>query len=157
VTATIEPRGFKEAIAKLQTLQDLKQLAPAVKAGGIHAMRYLKKYPDTSHLKHHKGPYPARWYERKRGGAWALKGGNFHHDKSSERLQQKWGIKTELGGLQVRLSNNASYARLVQDETEQADVHRRGNWWTVQAVAEKQGPVILMQILARVNKILASK
>lgn len=154
MTTGITPKGFKEAVQKLRTLEDIQALAPTIKAGALHAKRYLAKYPPSPSG---PGPYPARWYIRGRGPAWALKGGGYHSRKTSETLGRKWSVTTKHGGLTALLVNNASYARWVQDRDVQARVHQKTGWPTVQSVAEEQGPVIVMRILAKIRKIMEGR
>jgi hypothetical protein len=155
MTTGITPKGFAEAVAKLRKLEQLQALAPTIKAGGLHAKRYLMKYPARVTQKvEFKSDKQRRYF------FWALKKGIIEvpyrrgQSPGSETLGKKWGIKVEHGGLTVRVGNLASYGPLVQDRDRQTAMHRKTGWPTVQDVAEQQGPVIVMMIMKKIRQIL---
>lgn len=74
---------------------------------------------------------------------------------TSETLGRKWTTKSEMGGLRREIGNAASYGPLVQDRNQQAGIHRKRGWKTIQEVATEQWPKLLGMIEAEIRKALA--
>lgn len=153
---TITDKGFKEAIAKLNSLQQLRALRPSVKAATYYLKGQMMVYPPETDA-NKPGSYPKRWYQRGYGPKWALKGGGVHGRKTSQNLMQSWGIKMQHAGLTGVIGTNVKYARYVQDADKQASFHRANKWRTVQSVAAEFGPLALRYIAQAIERILAKK
>ena len=156
---TITDKGFKEAVAKLNSLQQLRAIRPTIKEVTLDLKGKVAWYPPTTKRKHNPGPYPARWYQRGWGNVWALKGGGKHKVSSptSENLGASWGIKMRDGGMTGVIGTDTSYARVVQDEARQTVDNRRIGWRTVQGVAHEFGPAALRRIQMAIQRVLAGR
>lgn len=87
-----------------------------------------------------------RWYERGYGTRWVVKSGDVRGKATSETLGRSWvayiretgtrgGSK---GGYVAMLGTKATYSPYVHDEEQQAEVHKRNNWPTVQGVLQSR-------------------
>lgn len=76
------------------------------------------------------------WYERNYGPKWARKDGSIGELQTSETLGRSWTTEVRgfAAGVRGVVGTKASYAPLVQDKKQQAAIHKRHKWPTVQSV-----------------------
>ena len=145
-------KGLPELARKLDNLQDLKKLVPALKASASHIKGTVNVYPPATLANSETRP---RWYQRNYGPRWRRKDGTIGGRKTSENLKHKWTTKDRDRGLTWIVGNNVSYGEYVQDRGKQARWHKRNKWKTIQDVAEQEADTVVKFIKAEVDKILA--
>ena len=84
------------------------------------------------------GPYPKRWYQRKKGPRWARVGGTVGGRNTSEQMQEQWHTVRPAFN-EVNIYNTASYSKYVIGD-EQASFHKDHGWLKVSDIAEKYLP-----------------
>ena len=95
------------------------------------------------------------WYERGFGSKWARKDGSVGTAETSETLDRSWTTEVRgfAAGVRGIVGTKAIYAPLVQDEKQQAAVHERHKWPTVQGVfKEKTRQIVRLfdSVIARI-------
>ena len=149
-------KGLPELARKLDNLQDLKKLVPALKASASNLKGTVAQYPPKTAANLPAGP-GSRWYARGSGPRYMRKDGTIWKPKkaTSETLGRKWTTKDRDRGLTWIVGNNVSYGEYVQDRGKQARWHKRNKWKTIQDIAEQEADTVVKFIKAEVDKILA--
>ena len=151
MTKDIRIDGLAPLIRKLDTLQKLEKIKPALRASAVHVKGKISKYPRSSEA---NVPNQRRWYERGYGSRWMRRDGSIGGKKTSETLGKRWAVREERGGMTQIIGNNASYAVFVQDKDEQAAFHALRGWSTAQQVAQDETPVVIRFVQDEIDKIL---
>lgn len=122
--------GEQEVSALLESVQTPGFLRPTFEAIGAQLNTDLATYPP---------PPPDSTYRR------------------TQTLGRSWTHEEEIGlmHIQTALGNVTPYARFVQDDDYQADVHR-GRWQTTKDVLEKREQWIVQQILDAIQLHVAA-
>ena len=149
MTAKVTITGDKELQAKLSRLQNLEFLKPIITAAAQDVRGYIAQYPESSEANapNERG----RWYERGFGSKWRRADGSIGGRATSETLGRRWTTQSRRGGMAAVVGNNASYARWVQADEQQADFHRRRGWRTDAEAMRERGPEILRRIQRAVD------
>lgn len=160
---TIELKGLREAIAKLDRATSDAVVKRILTAGAIHLYGKAKEYPPSTEANQPRGfnsVYSIRsrramntWYQRGYGSKWVRKDGSIGSRQSSEQLQQNWSMRV-LSNSAV-IGNNASYGIYVQDERKQASFHKGRGWRTIQDITEKERDTVLQFAKREVDRELA--
>lgn len=158
MTVTIEPVviGLDELQAKLNRLANVgTAIGPALVASGAEIMDWVSTYPAATSANMEK-PYPGRWYIRGTGGAYALKKGGYRVVKTSQMMNRRWSIKSELGTTEavVTIGNSATYAPYVHDDRKQAGFHKARGWRTVQDAVRQFERKIVTRVSAAIDAAL---
>lgn len=149
----IKIRGARELMAKLERLNKLKVVVPAIKAATLHVKGKIATYPPATEANSPTNP-TGRWYQRGYGPRWARKNGQAGGRKTSETLGRRWTTDYRNGGLTGVVGNNASYGPYVQSEQEQASFHRERGWKTDEDVINSEQDTVERYILRAIDKAL---
>jgi len=158
-------KGLPELDRKLDNLQDLKKLVPALKAASSHLKGSVAQYPPQSDANAARGfnsfysmktRKPVNtWYQRGYGPKWVRKDGTVKGRKTSETLGRKWTRRINRSDYSFIVGNNVSYGEYVQDKGKQARFHKRRGWKTIQDVVKEETDTVVRFVKAEVDKILA--
>jgi hypothetical protein len=135
----IQLRGYSELELKLGKITALRWASAGILAAATHLKGKIARYPAVS-----RRPQPFVSDKQRRGFFAKLRSGEIEvpyirgSSPGSERLGQSWAVKTRNQGLTAVIGNDASYGRLVQDQSEQVRYHRDTGWQTVQDVVEQE-------------------
>ena len=151
MTAKIEIEGLDKLLTKLDGIENLQKIKPALKAGAVHIKGKIAKYPPKSIANSPSNP-TGRWYERGFGTRTAT-GGAY---PTSETLGRKWTVASRDRGFTQVVGNNVSYGPFVQSAEDQAKIHGKRGWKTDQQVADEEADTVLDFVKKEVDKILAS-
>jgi hypothetical protein len=133
ITATVDISDLQRLAKKLNVVPALKD---GVEAAGMYTKGEMSEYPPMSEA-NMPGPYPKMWYVRGTGSFWALKGGGFHSNKSSQTLGRRWTSKPMDGGMGAVIGNNAGYGPYVQGK-KQMPAHKKRGWKSAQEFVKTQ-------------------
>ena len=147
---SITINGLDELTAKLKKLEDLKAIAPALRAGALHVKGKIATYPPSSEA---NSPGQKRWYERGYGSKWTRADGSVGGKKTSEFLGRKWTIGERNAGLTQIVGKNTSYGIYVQGE-KQAAFHGRRGWKTTDQIADSETKPVIDLISRELDKLL---
>lgn len=160
-SANIKIEGMKELVQKLERIERLDAIKPAIKAAAAHVKSVVNVYPPASEGNQPKAAWtpggPNSWYQRGRGPFWIVKSGQVHSKKSSETLGRRWTTSTKNNGLTGVVGNNVSYGPYVQDEEKQASFHAARGWKTIQTAAEEEAKTVTEFIRRAVERELDRK
>ena len=145
----IRIEGLDEVISKLDNLEDLQKIRPAMMAGAIHIKGKIAQYPAKTIANSPSNP-TGRWYER--GFGTRTKTGRAY--PTSETLGRKWTVANRDRGLTKVIGNNVSYGPYVQSAEKQAKIHKQRGWKTDQQVVEEEADTVLDFVKDQVDKIL---
>ena len=148
----IKIEGMDELIKKLDDLDDLQKLRPAMMAGALHIKGKIAKYPPSSIANSEMNP-TGRWYER----GFGTKTATGREYPTSETLGKKWTVANRDKGLTKVIGNNVSYGPYVQSAEKQAKIHEQRGWKTDQQVADEEADTVLKSVKREVDKILEGK
>ena len=151
MTDGVRIEGLEPILRKLDNLEDLKKIRPALKAGAVHVMGAIKPYPPESIANKPSNP-TGRWYKRGYGTRTATGRGY----PTSERLKAGWAVKSRDRGFTQVVGNDTSYGPFVQSAEKQAKIHKQRGWKTDQQVVEEEADTVLDFIKDEVDKILES-
>ena len=149
--------GDAELRRKLAKLQDMSQIYPALKEGGVHVKAKLEIQPPSTAANSPGGP-GSRWYERGWGSRWQRMDGSMGGRQTSETLFKQWTVQQE--GAKVIVGNNVSYGPWVQGSVKvggvgpQASALAEIGWKTTDTVASEEAEVVLNMVKKEVDKIL---
>ncbi len=157
MTSMIRIEGADELIKRLTTIEQMKHVKAAIRAGGKYLQGKIQKAPKVS-----RRPNP-RLYGNS-PAARRMRAGFFYHlkhgdidvpyvrgmSRQSEKLSQSWTVSTYNSGWAAMVGTNVGYARLVQDRDEQASYHAQTGWVTVQGVRNLHG----QEVIDRINQAL---
>ena len=149
MTDGVRIEGLEPLLRKLDNLEDLKKIKPALKAGAVHVMGAIKPYPPSSIANSPSNP-TGRWYKRGFGTITAT-GRKY---ETSETLDKKWTVKSRDRGFTQVVGNNVSYGPYVQSAEDQAKIHGERGWKTDQQVAEEEADTVIDFVKDKVDKIL---
>ena len=152
MTTRIEIEGLDRLLTKLDGLENLTKIKPALKAAAVHVMGAIKPYPPKSIANSPSNP-TGRWYER----GFGTKTATGREYPTSETLGRKWTVKSRDRGLTQVVGNNVSYGPYVQSAEKQAKIHEQRGWKTDQQVADEEADTVLKSVKREVNKILEGK
>ena len=147
---SVEIEGLEPLLRKLDNLEDLKKIKPALKAGAVHVMGAIKPYPPATIANSPSNP-TGRWYERGYGTRTATGRGY----KTSETLGRKWTVASRDRGFTQVVGNNVSYGPFVQSAEEQAKIHGKRGWKTDQQVIDEESDTVLDFVKDEIDRILA--
>jgi hypothetical protein len=147
--AKVEVKNLQRLVRKLNDLEKLEAIKPALQAAALHVKGVIAVYPPSSEA---NTPGQKRWYERGYGPRWP--GGG---RKTSEILGKRWTIKARDGGLTQVVGNNASYAVYVQSKERQAWFHAKRGWKTDREVLASERDQIVKLLTDSVRKVLERK
>ena len=157
MTASVQLQGLDEIMKKVKNLEDLKAVKVGLKAGADHLKNQARIYPPRR-----LGAHVEFVSDRQRKFFfWALKNGKIEvpyargSSPGSEDLANRWSAKESNQGLTWTIGNNASYARLAQDEDKQTQMHKRTGWHTIQRIVDHEGPKVVRLIAEEVGRMLA--
>lgn len=148
---TIRIDGVDKVLARFDKFRPA--VTGAIRAAGLHVKGAVAIYPPATDA-NRPGPYPKRWYKRGTGPFWALKGGGAHYRDTSEKLGQRWTVKSEDMGMTVIVGNNVSYGKYVQDEGYQSQAHQRHGWKTIQTVAREEAERVKRMVLDAIRRAM---
>ena len=152
----IHIEGIEPLLKKIKSLQELRPVAGAIRAGAAHLKGKLQIYPPERH-----GPQPFKTEKQRRYFFYAKGKGLIQvpyrrgQSPGSQNLKQTWTVSTTHAGLTAEIGTNAPYARPVQDRAEQSAYHRQTGWPTVQDVAEQEGPFVTQYVKEVIDQVLA--
>lgn len=152
--ANITLEGYEELVAKLTTLEQMKQMAKAVKAAATHVKGKIATYPPVR-----RGPQPFKTDKSRRYFFWALRNGKIDvpyrrgASPGSETLGRKWTISAQDSGLTAVVGNNVSYGRLVQGES-QTGYHKTTGWKTTEQVADEERETVVRMLVEEIERIV---
>jgi hypothetical protein len=149
--APVTIKGMEPLLRKLDNLEGLKRVRPALMAGALHIKGKIAKYPPHSIANSPSNP-SGRWYER--GYGTRTKTGRGY--PTSETLGRKWTVANRDRGLTKVIGNNVSYGPFVQSAEKQAKFHKRRGWKTDEQVIDEEQDTVLDFVKDRVDRILES-
>jgi hypothetical protein len=123
---SVEIKGMKELMKKIQSVEGGKYVLPVLEAGGQTARDEAQLYPKPGMANSPDNP-ARRWYERGYGQRWYKKNGSIGGKQTSETLGKNWHVTPNKSGMYVVVDNRASYAKYVHGE-EQAKFHGARGW-----------------------------
>jgi len=127
-----------------------REIRPKLRASTELLRGDIAEYPPATQANRPPGD-GHRWYERGFGTR-TVTGKSY---PTSEMLGRSWTTSvTGRGPWEGRVGTTASYARPVQDEDEQAEIHR-GRWPTVQGAVKRNTPKIVGLILSGIRRAIA--
>lgn len=150
----IRIKGAQQLMAKLESLDRLNAIKPAIKAATLHIKGKIAVYPPAS-IANSPSNDLGRWYQRGYGPRWKRKDGTTGGSKTSETLGRRWTTDYRNGGLTGVVGNNASYGPYVQQKEKQADFHRARGWLTDEDVIENERHTVERYILNAIDKALS--
>jgi hypothetical protein len=151
MTDGIRLEGMEEILSKLDNLEDLQKVRPAMMAGALHIKGKIAKYPAKTKANSPSNP-TGRWYER--GFGTRTKTGRAY--PTSETLGKKWTVANRDKGFTKVIGNNVSYGPFVQSAEKQAKFHERRGWKTDEQVIDEEQDTVLDFVKDRVDRILES-
>ena len=151
MTDGVRIEGLEPLLRKLDGIENLQKIRPAMMAGALHVKGKIAKYPPHSIANSPSNP-TGRWYERGYGTRTAT-GRKY---PTSETLGRKWTVANRDKGLTKVIGNNVSYGPYVQSAEDQAKIHGERGWKTDQQVADEEADTVIDSIKREVDKILAS-
>lgn len=152
---SIKIEGLDKLVSRLRKVGGLAGVRAAIKGAAIHVLNRMKEYPIARHA-----PQPFVSDKQRRGFFWHLRQGDIEvpyrrgQSPKSESLKHRWAMKIEDDGLTAIDGNNASYARLVQDEEKQTRYHKTTGWATVQNVMKDERDLVTGMVIGAAKKAL---
>ena len=137
--SSIELKGLDALVKRLGAIEAGTYRRAILVTGAQMLKSYIAKYADQTAANKAGGP-GSRWYVRGSGPRWMRKDGSINGMQTSEALGRRWAV--EVHDTEAIVGNNASYARFVQSDSEQATVHRRNQWRTDVEAIREVGPRI---------------
>ena len=151
--STIRLEGYDALLRKITTLEQMRQLAAAVKSAALHVKGKIAQYPAESHR-----PQPFVSDKQRRGFFAKLRKGKIDvpyrrgASPGSQSLGRKWTIASSNGGLTVTVGNNVSYGPLVQGE-KQTGYHATTGWRTVEQVMDAERETVVEYVSQELQRI----
>lgn len=145
---TIE--GADELVAKLTRVAQMNRVRAVIAQQGTMLVRYLRKYPSKVY-----SPNPLiKTDDRvRRGFFYRLNHGMISVPyKRTRKLANSWAVSQGLDGFSVTVSNNMSYADLVQGWDAQVTRHKWSGWVTEKGALDLKKPEIIANITNALNK-----
>jgi hypothetical protein len=153
VTETVVIKGLDEVTRKIDNLEDLKKLKPALEGAAEHVEGVVKEYPPKSEA---NDPRRRRWYQRGYGSKYRRKDGSVKGYKTSKILAKQWSTKRKRRGFTQIIGNPVSYGPYVQSRAKQAKFHEARGWKTIEDVAEQEVETVVAYLKSKVDRILSA-
>lgn len=141
---TITVEGADELVAKLNTLAKFNHVRSVIAQQGVMLQRYLRKYPNKVY-----SPNPLiKTNDKVRRAFFAkMKSGEISVPyKRTRKLANSWAVSSSMDGFTSTVTNNMSYADLVQGWDSQVTRHRWSGWVTEKGALDVKRPEIIKNI-----------
>lgn len=141
---TITVEGADELVAKLNTLAKFNHVRSVIAQQGVLLQRYLRKYPSKVY-----SPNPLiKTNDKVRRAFFAkMKSGEISVPyKRTRKLANSWAVSSSMDGFTSTVTNNMSYADLVQGWDSQVTRHRWSGWVTEKGALDVKRPEIIKNI-----------
>lgn len=141
---TITVEGADELVAKLNTLAKFNHVRSVIAQQGVLLQRYLRKYPSKVY-----SPNPLiKTNDKVRRAFFAkMKSGEISVPyKRTRKLANSWAVSSSIDGFTSTVTNNMSYADLVQGWDSQVTRHRWSGWVTEKGALDVKRPEIIKNI-----------
>jgi hypothetical protein len=145
---TIE--GADELVAKLNTLAKFNHVRSVIAQQGVMLQRYLRKYPSKVY-----SPNPLiKTNDRVRRAFFAkMKSGEISVPyKRTRKLANSWAVSSSMDGFTSTVTNNMSYADMVQGWDSQVTRHKWSGWITEKGALDVKRPEIIKNITNALNR-----
>lgn len=139
---------LQQYLRKMEATADLDFVKGALRVEAGAIQKEAGEYPRLK-ARRRTASGIQKWYERGYGPRWSTRSGGVGGTRTSERLRNRWSIKTERNG--VRIRNRASYAEFVHGE-KQNRVHGQTGWKRIKEVVEDHLPGIQKRIIRMIKK-----
>ena len=147
---TITVEGADELVAKLNTLAKFNHVRSVIAQQGVLLQRYLRKYPSKVY-----SPNPLiKTNDKVRRAFFAkMKSGEISVPyKRTRKLANSWAVSSSMDGFTSTVTNNMSYADLVQGWDGQVTRHRWSGWVTEKGALDVKRPEIIKNITNALNR-----
>lgn len=147
---TITVEGVDELVAKLNTLAKFNRVRAVIAQQGVLMQRYLRKYPNKVY-----SPNPLiKTNDRVRRAFFAkMKSGEITVPyRRTRKLANSWAVSSSMDGFTSIVTNNMSYADLVQGWDEQVTRHKWSCWVTEKGALDVKRPEIIRNITNALNQ-----
>lgn len=147
---TITVEGAEELVAKLNTLAKFNHVRSVIAQQGVMLQRYLRKYPSKVH-----SPNPLiKTNDRVRRAFFAkMKSGEISVPyKRTRKLANSWAVSSSMDGFTSTVTNNMSYADMVQGWDSQVTRHKWSGWITEKGALDVKRPEIIKNITNALNR-----
>jgi len=147
-SVTVE--GAAELVAKLDTLAKLNRVRAVIAQQGVMLQRYLRKYPSKVY-----SPNPLiKTDDRvRRGFFYRLNHGMISVPyKRTRKLANSWAVSSSMDGFTSTVTNNMSYADMVQGWDSQVTRHKWSGWITEKGALDVKRPEIIRNITNALNQ-----
>lgn len=141
---TITVEGADELVAKLNTLAKFNHVRSVIAQQGVLLQRFLRKYPSKVY-----SPNPLiKTNDKVRRAFFAkMKSGEISVPyKRTRKLANSWAVSSSMDGFTSTVTNNMSYADLVQGWDSQVMRHRWSGWVTEKGALDVKRPEIIKNI-----------
>ena len=141
---TITVEGADELVAKLNTLAKFNHVRSVIAQQGVMLQRYLRKYPSKVY-----SPNPLiKTNDKVRRAFFAkMKSGEISVPyKRTRKLANSWAVSSSMDGFTSTVTNNMSYADLVQGWDSQVTRHKWSGWVTEKGALDVKRPEIIKNI-----------
>ena len=141
---SITVEGADELVAKLNTLAKFNHVRSVIAQQGVLLQRYLRKYPSKVY-----SPNPLiKTNDKVRRAFFAkMKSGEISVPyKRTRKLANSWAVSSSMDGFTSTVTNNMSYADLVQGWDSQVTRHRWSGWVTEKGALDVKRPEIIKNI-----------
>lgn len=141
---TITVEGAEELVAKLNTLAKFNRVRSVIAQQGVLLQRFLRKYPSKVY-----SPNPLiKTNDKVRRAFFAkMKSGEISVPyKRTRKLANSWAVSSSMDGFTSTVTNNMSYADLVQGWDSQVTRHRWSGWVTEKGALDVKRPEIIKNI-----------
>lgn len=147
---TITVEGADELVAKLNTLAKFNHVRSVIAQQGVLLQRFLRKYPSKVY-----SPNPLiKTNDKVRRAFFAkMKSGEISVPyKRTRKLANSWAVSSSMDGFTSTVTNNMSYADLVQGWDSQVTRHRWSGWVTEKGALDVKRPEIIKNITNALNR-----
>ncbi len=141
---TITVEGADELVAKLNTLAKFNHVRSVIAQQGVLLQRFLRKYPSKVY-----SPNPLiKTNDKVRRAFFAkMKSGEISVPyKRTRKLANSWAVSSSMDGFTSTVTNNMSYADLVQGWDSQVTRHKWSGWVTEKGALDVKRPEIIKNI-----------
>ena len=143
--------------AKITRLQQSEGLIRGLRAGALYLRGQVAYYPPSN-----PRPQSQFWTSAQRHGFfYHLKQGNIEvpyrrgTSPNSERLRERWQMKSSSGGYTQTLENNSSYGGLVIG-SKQTEYHAQGGWQKTEDIVKDETLSVLGIIANEIGRDVSS-
>lgn len=141
---TITVEGADELVAKLNTLAKFNHVRSVIAQQGVLLQRFLRKYPSKVY-----SPNPLiKTNDKVRRAFFAkMKSGEISVPyKRTRKLANSWAVSSSMDGFTSTVTNNMSYADMVQGWDSQVTRHKWSGWVTEKGALDVKRPEIIKNI-----------